>query len=215
MKVYAYFDSCCVSETAKRTLDLWKKSWENNGWDPVILTENDARLHPFYTRFSEVIRTFPSVNGPGFDYHAFMRWLAVANRQRDEFIVTTEPDVINYDLAPEDVEKYHARLDIHSPVPAFITGSAPEFELFCAHVLTHLLTSEDVFEGRPHLSDQDFAARYAEPRGLVNFVSGSRYCREVFADGWETAPCVHFGTPYMLSRNFMPKHEHIPSLRPL
>jgi len=213
MKVYTYFDSCCVTETAQRTLGLWEESWRQNGWEPVVLTENDAKSHPFYPDFSERIRSFPSINGPGFDYHAFMRWLAVANLQQG-LAVTTEPDVINYTLALENLEKCTYGLDIHSPVPAFMVGTVRDFEMFCAHVMAHHVTELDVYEGVPHLSDQDFAARYAEPRGLVFFNRVSPWCSEVFGDGWETAPCVHYGTPYMLERNLMPKHEHIPNLRP-
>lgn len=214
MKVYAYFDSCCVTEVARHTLDLWEKSWRDRGWNPVVLSEKDAESHPFYPRFREAVQSFPSVNGAGFDYHAFMRWLAVANL-KDSLVVTTEPDVINYSLVSDDVMKFAHGVDVHSPVPAFVIGSPAEFERFCAHVLVHVPTADDVFEERPHLSDQDFAARYAEPRGLLRFVRDSSWCREAFSDGWETAPCVHFGTPYMLSRDLMPKHKHIPILRPL
>lgn len=212
--VYAYFDSCCVTEVARHTLDLWEKSWKDRGWNPVVLSEKDAESHPFYPRFREAIRSFPSVNGAGFDYHAFMRWMAVANL-KDLLVVTTEPDVINYSLQPHEILVLSPGIRVHSPVPSFIVGTPAEFERFCAHVMSHEPSAEDVFEGRPHLSDQDFAARYAEARGLLHFVRDSNWCREVFADGWETAPCVHFGTPYMLSRNLMPKHEHIPNLRPL
>jgi len=214
MNIYTYFDQCCVSDSARHALELWKQSWQKNGWTPMVLTEDDARSHPFHSVFSETVRAFPSVNGSGFDYHAFMRWLAVANLN-SRFVVTTEPDVINYSLVPDDVDKFTVGLDLHSPVPAFVVGASLEFERFCAHVMAHRITPEDHFEGRPHLSDQDFAARYAGPRDVIRFIDKSPWCAEAFSDGWQQAPCVHFGTPYMLARSLMPKHEHIPVLRPL
>jgi len=212
MKVYTYFDSCFVSNIAGETVKLWEKSWAARGWEPIILSEKHAETHPFYFRFRESIKNFPSVNGLNFDYHAFMRWLAIANL-KNSFIVTTEPDVINYTLDTNQVIKTGHELEIHSPVPAFLIGSSAEFERFCAHVLTHSINDNDVFEGRPHLSDQDFAARYAEPRNLVKFVRSSPFCSEAFSSGWELAPCVHFGTSYMAHRGFMPKHKYIPKLR--
>jgi hypothetical protein len=212
MKVYTYFDSCIFSDIAKETLKLWEKSWAARGWEPIILSEKDAEGHPFYSCFRESIKNFPSVNGHNFDYHAFMRWLAIANL-KNSFIVSTEPDVINYALNTNQVTKTGHEVEIHSPVPAFLIGSSAEFERFCAHILTHNINNNDVFEGKPHLSDQDFAARYAEPRNLVKFITNSSLCSEVFSARWELAPCVHFGTTYMAQRGFMPKHKYIPKLR--
>jgi len=211
MTVYTYFDQCAVSATAAQTLELWKSSWSQNGWHPVVLDETVAARHPLYPKFSEAIKNLPSVNPSGFDYHAFMRWLAVAALP-DTTVVTTEPDVINYSLGPIDLGAPEQGIEIHSPVPAFLVGRPEAFGLFCAQVAAHSLTEQDNFQGMPHLSDQDFAARYGTSSG-VTFVHHSPFCAEAFADGWETSPCVHYGTPYMLEHNKMPKHEWIPQLR--
>lgn len=212
MNVYAYFDSCYVSDVAKHTLSMWQTSWENSGWNPQVLTEQDASRHRLYSDFKEKISSLPTVNAAKFDYQAFMRWLAVATLP-DTLVVTTEPDVINYSLTPDKLN-HETGLVIHSPVPAFIVGSPQDFTRCCSRITEHTIQPQDVFRGVPHLSDQDFAARYLEPEALVTFCRESPLCREAFHSGWECAPCVHYGTPYMLERNLMPKHEHIPSLRP-
>jgi hypothetical protein len=179
----------------------------------VVLDEKSAACHPLYPQFSSAIAKLPSVNPPGFDYHAFMRWLAVAALP-DATVITTEPDVINYSLKPIDFETPEHGIEIHSPVPAFLLGRPAAFEHFCAQVTNHTVTEQDNFHGSPHISDQDFAARYQATNG-VTFVYNSPFCAEAFADNWEASPCVHYGTPYMLERNHMPKHEWIPRLRPL
>lgn len=212
MNVYAYFDTCYVSDVARHTLAMWKDSWESNGWHPVVLTENEAANHPLYEVFKTKISSFPTVNVAKFDYQAFMRWLAVASLA-DDFVVTTEPDVINYTLTPDALRQSKV-LEIHSPVPAFIVGAPELFERCCARIIQHTVQAQDEFMGRPHLSDQDFASRYLEPEQLVKFVRESPLCSEAFHSEWETSPCVHYGTPYMLERGIMPKHEHIPALRP-
>ncbi|MEI7532862.1 MAG: hypothetical protein WCK57_00700 [Verrucomicrobiae bacterium] len=204
-----------MSETAEKTLTLWRESWEKNGWEPVVLNENDAGRHPLYGEFSRAVQAFPSVNGPGFDYHAFMRWLASAQivSETGWGIVTTEPDVINYSMDPESLRSLgipSGKCLFLSPVPAMVLGDG--FERFCQAVIAHTLQPEDSFDGNPHLSDQDFAFRYGA--GVVEFLGENRYCAEAFqGDRWKTSPCVHYATAYMIENKCLPKHEHIPLLR--
>lgn len=215
MNVYTYFDSCFVSEIAQETLKIWDRSWKERGWNPIVLNEESAKSHPFYAAFSQKIKSFPSVNGERFDYHAFMRWLAIANLGGNDFVVTTEPDVLNYGVNSDDVIQKFSDLDIHTNVPAMIVAKPIAMERFCAHVMSHTINENDHHEGRPHISDQNFAIFYGEPRKIVRFIPDSSICKEVFSEGWEVAPIVHYGTPQMAPRNMMPKHIHIQKLRPL
>lgn len=224
MKVYAYFESLDTIPLNNHTVKMWYDSWSKNGWEPIILGEADARTHPLYDKFSNAIRNFPSVNPPKFDYHAFMRWLAVPAAGG---VLSTEPDVINYSLKPKDVEEWiniasDDILQCHSPVPSFLCGTPRAYEKVCEKIISHVVKKEDSVDGRPHLSDQDFSFRYCE-NSEVKFYRGSPLCSELFegevwyekGDRWKISPCVHFGTPYMMQGGFLPKHEHIPRLRPL
>jgi hypothetical protein len=227
MKIYAYYNQLSASYQPNETLEIWKKSWEKMGWEPVVLSEKDAENHPLYEQFSNKLKTFPTVNTPGFDYHAFMRWLAVPAVGG---ILSTEPDVINYSLKPSDVEKYlglieNKKLQCHSPVPAFLIGSPVSYENVCKKIINHCVQPEDNVDGRPHLSDQDFSYRYCDGHE-VEFYRTSELCCELF-DGdifnssgtgttrWKTAPVVHYGTPYMMTHKMLPKHEYIHTLRQL
>lgn len=216
MNVYAYFESVDGLPLNNLMVKMWVKSWSNQGWNPIVLSEKDAKSHPLYEQFSHVLRRFPSVNTPGFDYHAFMRWLAVPAL---DGYVSTEPDVLNYSLTPDMIVPWLEKamsnniLQCHSPVPAFLCGTPRAYENVCKQIIDHVVTHEDSYEGRPHLSDQDFSARYCEDK-TVKFYRDSPICSEVFqGDDCKTAPTVHFGTPYMVTANRLPKHVHIPQLR--
>jgi hypothetical protein len=216
MNVYSYFESVDGLPLNNHMVKMWVESWSKQGWNPIVLGESDAKTHPLYEKFSNALKTFPSVNTPGFDYHAFMRWLAVPAVGG---YVSTEPDVINYSLTPDMVKEWIALSDenqilqCHSPVPAFLCGTPSSYETICKQIINHTVTPEDSVYGRPHLSDQDFAARYCDGT-TVNFYRDSTLCAELFdGDKWNTSPCVHFGTPYMMSRGLLPKHVHIPQLR--
>ncbi len=225
MKIYAYYNQLSPTAQPNKTLEIWKKSWEKMGWEPVVLSEKDAESHPLYEQFSDKLKSFPTVNTPGFDYHAFMRWLAVPAVGG---ILSTEPDVINYSLKPSDVNKYldlinNEKLQCHSPVPAFLIGLPVAYENVCKKIISHIVQPEDEFEGRPHLSDQDFSYRYCDGYE-VEFYRNSELCSELFdgdisnnlsATKWKTAPVVHFGTPYMMTHNLLPKDEYINTLREL
>ncbi len=41
MKVYTYFNSV-PGLVDDALLDLWRSTWAKNGWEPVVLTEEDA-----------------------------------------------------------------------------------------------------------------------------------------------------------------------------
>lgn len=218
MNVYAYFESVDGLPLNNHMVKMWIESWKNQGWNPIVLSEKDVQSHPLYEKFSNALKSFPSVNTPGFDYHAFMRWLAVP---ASGGYVSTEPDVINYSLKPDMVKEWIDTaentniLQCHSPVPAFLCGTPASYEAVCERICSHIVKPEDNYEGRPHLSDQDFTARYCES-SLIDFYRNSPLCSEVFQDErWHTSPTVHFGTPYMIPRNLLPKHLHIPQLRPL
>jgi hypothetical protein len=226
MKIYTYHTNLESLPQRNETLDIWEKSWKKNGWEPIILCEDDAKNHPLYFQFSSKIKSLPSVNTKGFDYHAFMRWLAVPSVGG---IVSTEPDVINYRLKPSDIDKYlevanDNRLQCHSPVPAFLIGSPKSYENVCEKIIKHNIQPEDNVDGRPHLSDQDFSARYCDGKE-VQFYRDSELCSELFdgnlffneslSNKWKSSPVVHFGTPYMMSNGFLPKHLHINKLRQL
>jgi len=58
-------------------LDVWKKSWSDAGWEPVVLTLEDARKHPDYRRFIEAFES-AEYKLKDYDRMCFLRWLAMA-----------------------------------------------------------------------------------------------------------------------------------------
>ena len=203
--IYAYFGVCAIQGTGS-VLDLWKKSWIKQGWNPVVLGEVDAAKHPLYDQFRAKVRSFPTVNPGGFDYHAWMRWLAMANIGG----FSTEPDVINYGLTdiiePDD-------MTIYSVTPAMAFGTKDQYTELCKDIINHKLRVEDSYQGKPHISDQDFLAYYAEPSGRVKFDRSGVTCCDYTLHGWEIAPVVHYGTPYMAREGKMPKGAWIEKIR--
>ena len=61
-------------------LALWKKHWENAGWEPRILSLEDARKHPSYDDYVSRLESLPmdGVSGEGknrlYNQLCFLRW---------------------------------------------------------------------------------------------------------------------------------------------
>ena len=211
MRVYTYYENINFTHQSK-VIEMWINSWAKHNFHPIVLNENDARKSHLYESYSLKIRSFPSVNAPGFDYHCFMRYLAVlASCSSDDIIISTEPDVMNYNLYPEDVKQMKKiNMIQYSVVPALHVGDKEGYVNFCNKLLDHNMSDHDNFMGRPHLSDQDFIARY----GIIERIYPNNYVAEVFEDGYLEKPVVHFGSPYMNKRGYIPKDLYIEQIRP-
>lgn len=55
MKIYTYYEDIDHPDQEKM-LELWSLSWENAGFNPIILTKDDAQKHDFYKSFVEQIK---------------------------------------------------------------------------------------------------------------------------------------------------------------
>ena len=61
-------------------IDVWKKSWQDAGFDTVVLSRKDAEKHPDYERHSQKLIEL-GVNE--YNQACFLRWLAMASLKDD------------------------------------------------------------------------------------------------------------------------------------
>ena len=59
-------------------LPMWSQYWEQAGWEPRILTLEDAKAHPDYEKMRGVLDSIPSMRDES--KFTFLRWLAVAHQ---------------------------------------------------------------------------------------------------------------------------------------
>ena len=48
-----------------------------HGWEPVVLSLDEARCHPKFDALSQAIPHYPTINPSGFDSLCWLRWLAL------------------------------------------------------------------------------------------------------------------------------------------
>lgn len=56
-------------------IQVWKQSWWDAGWDPRVLTEEDAKRHPDYPNMRAMVE---KIESGSYDKICFLRWLAMS-----------------------------------------------------------------------------------------------------------------------------------------
>jgi len=205
MKVFCFLGPVQgkTADDERALVGLWETSWKTLGWEPVLLTPESLGRDPETARLMKKFSRLPSRNKRHLDMWCFARWLAVANAGGG---VMSDYDVINYDLRPFDP----GELTIHSStVPCLVSGSREEF-LRAVQWFDELPPPPRwPWQKREHISDMVVVQqRVTECRQTLD-------CMEYGWDGWKAAKAIHFSNYSMKPKNFLPRHEWIPKIRPL
>ena len=144
--IYTFFEpkkrlrSSQQKEAHYALLEAWKDLWTQAGWEPRILTLDDARKHPDYEKFSEAIITKGNLYQGSYDYMCFMRWLAMAAHGQggwmsDNDVFPTGIDVEQGLTIPHDGK--FTGWDRH--VPCLLSGSSEEWNKVTSLLMTHAI----------------------------------------------------------------------------
>lgn len=182
-RVCTYFRPCVDPEALaeqKRILAIWQENWSSHGWEPVIITENDARKHPDFQKYYDAFYAMPTVNPKEYEMACWLRWVAMA---------AIGGLMVDYDALVTGTLSYGHRGEIafplilsdSNPVPCAVVGTKEQYQ--CA--LTNFLNCPPSLEqGALHLSDQIAVQLLGFPTVGI--------CKEVGTPGWRDAKLIHF-----------------------
>ena len=135
-------------EADEAMMELWKAHWRGIGWEPRILTIEDAQRHPRYEEFQQKLELVPlwgkkraGVNRE-YNMHCYTRWLAMA--------VVGGGWMSDYDVLPirpihHPIGKftaYSAGLE-GKGVPCLLSGTALEWERLAFAILHNGLAHKE------------------------------------------------------------------------
>jgi len=130
-----------TDEADAKLLLTWKAAWRSAGWEPKILTLEDAQSHPLYEEFDERL-DLDVVPFGQYDKLCFMRWLAMA--------VAGGGWMSDYDTFPlrglkNTNPRHHGKLTLYDTVraggvPSVVSGSAEEYTRIARQMLENTLT---------------------------------------------------------------------------
>lgn len=212
MNVFTYYEPIPGFEDDAKLVELWKRSWEQQGWEATVLGRSDAERSPYFAELSRAADRLPTVNPKEYERACYIRHGAFHEvAEVVVWSVFTDYDIINYGFTPNDLQAQRLR---------GITNSRDVFHLdhgaggnyvaarigieAIIEVITHwpetLLTS---WTGKPLIDDMHMIQALAFQR--LNLVGMYGH------PGWRDARLVHF--PNALTPN--PRTETILRERPI
>lgn len=157
VKVFTYYDKPGKSVELDRIVALWARSWSEQGWKPVVLDEETAKLHAGYLPLLRRIPSLPTVNSADYETACYVRWLALAQAGGG---LMTDFDVLNKGFPPEHFLPGTRNLLVLGaetiPCAVYATPDGVS-EILRWFLLPSNLTKALVTEkGKPHCSDMTF-----------------------------------------------------------
>lgn len=182
-RIYAYYtDVGCDGQL--ELIDLWKERWKREGWEPIILGEDDAKKDPRWEAMKEKAKNFPCRQGAkNFERANFERWLAFA--QIDGAV--TDYDVFpRVPFPPQEFRGFVCGDGCGGP--GFIVGTKIDFSFTVDVILSYEVQSDDIWDSQPHICDMRVLQKN---KGIYDRILHNIAC---FGEkGWEERPLVHFG----------------------
>ncbi len=213
-KISCYFErikSMSSADDLDDLITLHIKSFEQHGWEVVMLDESAAKRHPLFSTFDDPNSIFASSRNPWeYTRACYMRWLAYASAGH----FFADLDVINYGLTPQDAQSL--RKMAGGPTFLSIAGAAG---LFQKSEYRHILNAFLDYKRKPFISggleddvnDMNILAQSRPDLYSLVPLNDTRIAREYTLPGWETAQLVHYA--YHFARP--PRSSLVRSVRPL
>ena len=132
MQIYTYFDDISF-DNQNDLIDLWKCSWQRQGFEPIVLNLTHAKSHPFFNEYDQRLRKAHSyIMGKEISEYGmscYYRWLAYASLYEDKEFYVSDYDLINIKYEPHTPQK---GLNLMVGLcPCFASGNSENFLNFC------------------------------------------------------------------------------------
>jgi hypothetical protein len=184
MKVYTYFHPIPAMDVYRehRLILCWQQSWRRCGWEPVVLTHQVAESHKRFKEYDALVRSWPTVNPPGYDLACYHRWLALSVVGGG---ISTDYDVIarNFDSELLALPNEVTVLDRGgTPCAVYAIGGGPEAIVDSFFTMPPTIVEVN---GKPHTSDMYHMQN-------CGWVRAPHHTCPFGESEWLTAPAVHF-----------------------
>lgn len=187
----------------KLLVELWTKVWRKFDFDPVVIGLDSAKQYPKYEEYLSRVRSYPTVNGPGFDELCLLRWPAVEMYSKEgERIAFTDYDVFPLAKIPKIPDVFDGLIFNGDQCggPGFIVGENKDWRRITKMMFEYEVVESDKFGGIPHVSDMTILHRNKHEFHCRDWVR----CYGI--TDWELKPMTHFGNCFRKRRD-IPKHE--------
>lgn len=164
MKIYTYYEDVGF-KLQNELIDIWKRSWENNGFEAIFLSRNDAKKSPLFNEYYDFIQRVhdKSVNKilPENGYWLAAQLEIVSFHTIDEPSYISDYDMINNGFRCDEIleSMVHWR---HDACSCFASGDKDGWERYIKFLFENESTivdwckKENINTQRIEFGDQDF-----------------------------------------------------------
>lgn len=149
---YAAISQIDESEQQQQ-IELCRQSWQHHGWELVVLNSQHAEQHPWFELYSIAMQSLPTVNPREYDYHCFLRWLAMVIVGGGLLI---DYDVMNMGVTDLAYFQQYPQLTIYQRhVPSVVYGTAEQYLAACRKFFLFAVNRAhiEIYQNQPHVSD--------------------------------------------------------------
>lgn len=169
MHVFTYYDESVGHPGQLQLIELWKRSWSEMGFTPVVLTRSHAEDHSYFKEYTSQIdqihkKIMYGIPVRKYGLSCYHRWLAYAKHGSLHCCsLTCDYDVINLSLSVDEarkhLEKYGKKVVFHhGTTPCLVSGQRDLFEFFCKEIVRISNKNINLLKNtvHPHYNDQEF-----------------------------------------------------------
>jgi hypothetical protein len=162
LKVYTYYEKINIA-FENSWLSLWQRSWEDKGFEAIVLTKEDVEHHPYYSEFVSSLQILHmQITGKplaAYGLACWLRWLAYSGEAHEKFYVC-DYDVINHRF--ETLEPSEELRLLDDDCPCIVSGTPSQFYELCKNFVSlttkHLEDFKKLYKELQfvHFHDQEF-----------------------------------------------------------
>jgi len=183
--VHTYYEDLDLDWGINHTyaLELWKEKWYKAGWEPIVLTRQNAEQSPFWK---------DELSGNHWPHVLLHKWMTMADRggyMCDYDVYPLAPPPTTIELSNDDALLVHQTL-----APTMVSGSAMAWRVMTQSLIEHFKVSKGFWTDT--LALHDLRSHVQERRDFVTFEPGDPNC-----DRKKNRWLVHIGPlsfPYLL-----------------
>lgn len=186
MKIFTYYEDINF-KNQDEMIKLWKKSWEQHGFEAIILTLEEAKKSSYYEEFvTKIKQVHIDIAGHEirpYGLSCYLRWLAYSVQKDQELFLVSDYDVINKNFKINEIKESKDTItfmDGHCPCLAY--GSPEQFLKFCKDIISisskhkEIIRQEYQEKKLVHYHDQEFLSLNHE-RIAYNICPPRKYVR--------------------------------------
>ena len=131
----------------QRRLSTWLKLWKQAGWEPKVLTINDAMRHIDYPKYTDILQTVKNYNNIWVDSQdmlCLVRWMALATQRSDGWLADYDTFPLGISVSTgQNLPNNGKFTSYQHHIPSLMSGNSEEWNFVTYLILEQAIKSKE------------------------------------------------------------------------